>query len=88
MKKAKHIELDFEVGKTYKAKWCEPVNFTITKIDYSKVKGQKDVIVGFWGIYEDKPHIGICPLNVGRLHPEVAIIEVNVEICECCGREK
>jgi len=84
MKKFEHktIELQFEIGKTYKTRFQTGELFTITKIKYRTDK----TIIGFEGVYEKCPHVGICPLNFDRLIPETKTIEYEVEVCECCKK--
>lgn len=59
------VEKTFEVDKTYKLTFQTGGLFTIKEI----VKNGKGVIVRFNGIYEDKPGLGICPLNADLLIP-------------------
>ncbi len=73
-----YISLPLEEGKTYQTKFCTLENFTITKIKYIKNKA-----ISVEGIYENAPHLGICPLAVERLIPE-KIESDQVEVCSNC----
>lgn len=81
-KESQIIELPFEIGKKYKTKFQTGESFTITNIKYKTDK----TILSFDGVYESCPNIGICPLNSDRLIPETKIIEIEIEICECCKK--
>ncbi len=69
------VDLDFEVGKTYKTKFQTGELFTITKI-ITRPFLNTTKIVSFEGIYESHPHLGPCPLDVERLIPERKIVMV------------
>lgn len=74
-------DLPFEEGKTYKTKCQVPENFLVKKIIWNP---QKTRVTGFQGIYEDLPHLGICPLNGDRLVAE-KIQDGTEEVCGNCG---
>lgn len=57
----------FEVNKVYTTKFATKEKFEIKEIVY---KPNSDKINYFKGIYLDCPHIGICPLDFGRLIQE------------------
>lgn len=62
--------------------------FKITKDPYKRDKD--GVIFGvnqqFFGIYEDSPHLGECPIGNDRLIPHKELVEKEIEICDHCGR--
>ena len=73
----KKIELPFEVDKTYKLNFSVKGNFLIKKID----KNHKGNIIAIWGIYENSPHLGICPIfNSSRLMAEKIVVEEMEEV--------
>lgn len=76
------IPIPFEVGKTYTTKVCLGEPFTITKID--TISRDKVVrITGFWGIYENNKHLGICPISVDRLIQPMKFSGVEIEVTKC-----
>lgn len=78
------IELQFEVGKKYTTKFQTRERFTISRIIFLPKTNR---ITGFEGIYETKPHLGICPLGSDRLIPDTIIESKTVEVCDKCGKE-
>jgi len=72
-KRREEIEMPFEIGQTYVTKMQTGEKFTITKIGKSKV----------YGIYENHPDIGECPLNAERLIPRKQFTGVEYEVCVC-----
>lgn len=78
----KYIELPLEVEKTYMTKFSTGERFLLKKIKYDG-KGR---LVGFDGIYESCPHLGICPLGAGRLIPE-RMVDGEMDVCSRCGTE-
>lgn len=81
------IDLDFEVGKTYKTKFQTGERFTITKI-ITRPFLKTTIIIRVFGVYEKAPHLGECPLDHERLIPETKTITKDVEYCDCCGKLK
>lgn len=73
------MELPFEEGKTYPTKFQTGEKFLLKKIITNKGK-----IIGFEGIYESAPHLGICPLNADRLIPD-KVVDVDICVCDKCG---
>jgi hypothetical protein len=82
----KEIDLPFEIGKKYKTRFATGESFTLTNIVISKESKNKGEIIGFEGIYEKCPHLGICPLGAGRLIPEQRIEWVEGHAFSCCSR--
>ena len=82
MKKSvnQYRDLPLEVGKTYTTKFATNEKFTITRIPENK--GQKSNTV--YGIYEKSPHVGICPLDEGRIIHDKQFIEA-IYVCHKCG---
>ena len=80
----KFKELPLEVGKTYMTKFATKERFTLTRDPYKR----KDGIIyhvdnTVYGIYENVPHLGECPLNIDRLiHEKEKIGEI--EVCSKC----
>ncbi len=73
------IEEPFVVGKTYITKMQTGEKFTITKIGKTQV----------YGIYENHPNLGECPLKSERLiqHKYFTGVETEVIVCPNCKHE-
>ena len=84
----KEIELLFEIGKTYKTKFQTGDMFTLTQSPYI-IHKESGLIIGVcnqaFGIYEHRPHLGECPLNIDRLIPEKKFEIEEVDVFSCCG---
>lgn len=52
------VECELSIGEIYDITGQCPEPFKITKIDKNKI----------WGIYMNRQHLGICPLDVNNLH--------------------
>lgn len=65
MNKYKNINLPLELDKTYNTRFQESTQFQVKRIVYHPKELDKQIWVE--GIYLDKPHLGLCPLNVDRL---------------------
>lgn len=52
----------YQVNQTYKTKFATGEEFLLKEILYSGAK-----IIGFQGIYPNRPHLGVCPLGADRL---------------------
>ena len=76
----KYKDLPFEIGKTYVTKFQTGEKFTLTNIKYNS----KGIRIGFDGIYENCPHLGVCPIGPDRLIPE-RIDDGFMEVCSECG---
>lgn len=72
-------DLPFEEGKVYRTKFQTGERFLIKEI----IKN-KDKIIGFKGIYESTPQLGVCPLNSDRLVAE-RIEGEDLEVCNKCN---
>lgn len=54
---AEVVEIPLVISMSYKTKMTTGERFTVSKIS-------KDMV---WGIYENSPHLGLCPLASNRL---------------------
>lgn len=81
-----HESLPFEEGQTYITKGNVPEPYELVKIVTVLGKDKQIVIVGFQGIYTNRPHLGLCPLNPDRLVPVLQECG-EVEVCDNCGCE-
>lgn len=68
------VELPFEINNTYTTKFQTKERFTITRMDVDRDGNPKK----FYGIYENHPHLGECPLNGDRLIPYKKHIGVSI----------
>ena len=75
------IELPFEVDRTYTTKFQTKEKFLVKEIILNK--GER--VIGFKGIYEKSPHLGLCPLGADRLEPIKAFSGNLNLICANCG---
>jgi hypothetical protein len=73
------IDLEFEVDKTYRTKFQTGEMFTIKKIVTKPFLKDYTKIIRFEGIYEKAPHLGLCPIDPERLHPEKKTVIVEIE---------
>ena len=79
--------LPFEVGKTYQTKFSTGWKFLVKEVIYKEIKvdgGFQKKETEARGIYENSPHLGICPLNIERLIPD-RVENGEIEICGNCG---
>lgn len=80
------VDLELEEGKTYKTKFQTGELFTIKRI-VTRPFLNTTKIVRLEGIYEKHSHLGLCPLDPERLIPDKKSVVVDVEVCDCCGKE-
>lgn len=78
----KTIDLEFEIGKTYKTKFQTGDLFLVKEI----IKDKNNKVIKFIGIYENAKHLGNCPLNGERLITETIEIDDYIDVCESCGK--
>ena len=78
------IELEFIVGETYITKFTSAERFMVTEV----VKDKGGIVVNINGIYENSPHLGICPIDAGRLIPKTEFTgkEFEVNVCPHCKK--
>jgi hypothetical protein len=78
------VDLELEEGKTYKTKFQTGELFRVERIVRRQMYNK---IIMVYGIYLSHAHIGLCPLDPERLIPESRIENIEVLICECCGKD-
>lgn len=82
IKKIKRIvDLPFEVGNIYMTKFATNERFLLTKL----VTNKHGHLIGYEGIYENYPHLGKCPLDLGRLVAFKGESKDYFEVCDNCG---
>lgn len=77
------VEKPFEEGLTYTTKMQTAEKFTISRIERTS-KGEMRM---FYGVYERSPHLGDCPMYPDRLIPKYEKKDVEIDVCDSCGRE-
>jgi hypothetical protein len=82
MKKKVFKELPLILDRSYKTKFQTGDTFLVKKISTDK----NGKVTGLWGIYENKPELGLCPLDSNRLVHEVEFEKV-IDVCDHCGEE-
>jgi len=82
MRKPKIINLPLEKGKVYMTRFQVPEPFLLTDISYNKNKE----VTGLRGVYQNSPHLGVCPLGADRLQWETKQ-EGWIEVCPHCKKE-
>lgn len=72
----KYKELPIEEGKTYMTSMQCSELFKVEKLDKTKA----------WGIYLNRPHLGICPINLDRLTADKIEFDEIIEYCVYCKK--
>lgn len=76
----KYKDLPFEIEKIYVTKFQTSEKVILKRIDFNK-KGE---VIGLGVIYENSPHLGICPLGADRLITD-KIEDGEICVCHKCG---
>ncbi len=78
----------FKENQAYTTRFATQERFIIKEIVYSEKKISGVVVkkmIGFKGIYVNNRELGICPLPVDRLIPEIdRRTEYEIKVCDNC----
>ncbi len=86
-KTTKLRDLPFIEGKIYPTKFATGEMFLIKEIIWidSKVNNASiKKMHQFKGVYQNSPHLGVCPLSIDRLIPETEF-DCEIEVCSKCN---
>lgn len=80
-------DIPFTEGKIYSTKFATGELFLLKEIIYSenKINGiSSKRLTGLKGVYQNSPHLGICPISPDRLIPETEFNK-EIEVCSKCN---
>ena len=69
-----------EIGKTYTTKFAVPERFKVNRI----INNKEGIPKTAWGIYEERLHLGECPLEVERLIDPIQ--KERILVCKTCKK--
>ena len=78
------IELEIVAGETYTTRFTNAERFKVIEV----VKDKDGVVTKLWGVYENSPHLGKCPIDANRLIPRTEFTgrEYEVNVCPHCKK--